>query len=103
MLYVGTGVEAGVPAAVGVGVMVAAELGVGVPAAVGVCVMAATAELLLKFPYPEPAKEKCENSLVKSKIDRKYDVNLDKRTFKHDTCNFLYNHTNQFNQKNSTI
>ena len=50
MLYVGTGVKAGVPAAVGVGVMVAAELGVGVPAAVGVCVMAATAELVLRFP-----------------------------------------------------
>ena len=77
VLYVGTGVEAGVPAAVGVGVrlaaelgvdvpaavgvgvMVAAELGVGVPAAVGVCVMVAT-ELLLRFPYPEPAQEKCE-------------------------------------------
>ena len=49
MLYVGTGVKAGVPAAVGVSVMVAAELGVGVPAAVGVSVMAATAELLLRF------------------------------------------------------
>ena len=58
VLYVGTGVKAGVPAAVGVGVMVAAELGVGVPAAVGVCVMAAT-ELLRRFPYPEPAQEKC--------------------------------------------
>ena len=58
MLYVGTGVEAGVPAAVGVGVMVAADLGVGVPAAVGVSVMAAT-ELLLRFPYPEPAQDKC--------------------------------------------
>ena len=58
VLYVGTGVEAGVPAAVGVGVMVAAELGVGVPAAVGVCVMAPTE--LLSFPYPEPAQEKCE-------------------------------------------
>ena len=44
---------------VGTGVMVAAELGVGVPAAVGVCVMAAT-ELLRRFPYPEPAQEKCE-------------------------------------------
>ena len=42
VLYVGTGVEAGVPAAVGVGVM------------------AATAELLRRFPYPEPAQEKCE-------------------------------------------
>ena len=59
VLCVGTGVEAGVPAAVGVRVMVAAELGVGVPAAVGVCVMAAT-ELLRRFPYPEPAQEKCE-------------------------------------------
>ena len=59
MLYVGTGVKAGVPAAVGVGVMVAAELGVGVPAAVGACVMAATGELLLKFPYPNPAQDKC--------------------------------------------
>ena len=49
VLYVGTGMEAGVPAAVAVGVMVAAELGVGVPAAVGVCVMAAT-ELLRRFP-----------------------------------------------------
>ena len=58
MLYVGAGVEAGVPAAVGVGVMVAAELGVGVPAAVAVCVIAVT-ELLLRFPYPEPAQEKC--------------------------------------------
>ena len=56
----GTGVEAGVPAAVGAGVMVTAELGVGVPAAVGVCVMAATAELLLRFPYPEPAQEEYE-------------------------------------------
>ena len=56
VLYVGTGVEAGF----GVGVMVVAELGVGVPAAVGVCVMAATAELLLRLPYPEPAQEKCE-------------------------------------------
>ena len=59
VLCVGTGMEAGVPAAVAVGVMVAAELGVGVPAAVGVCVMAAT-ELLRRFPYPEPAQEKCE-------------------------------------------
>ena len=58
MLYVGTGVETRDPAAVGVGVRLAAELGVGVPAAVGVCVMAAT-ELLLRFPYPEPAQEKC--------------------------------------------
>ena len=41
VLYVGTGVEAGVPAAVGVGVMAATEL-------------------LLRFPYPEPAQEKCE-------------------------------------------
>ena len=56
----GTGVEAGVPAAVGVVVMVAAELGAGAPAAVGVCVMAATAELLLRFSYPEPAQEECE-------------------------------------------
>ena len=56
MLYEGTGVEAGVPAAVGDGVRLAAELGVGVPAAVGVCLMAAT-ELL--SPYPEPAQEKC--------------------------------------------
>ena len=55
VLYVGTGVEAGI----GVGVMVGAELGVGVPATVGVCVMAAT-ELLLRLPYPEPAQEKCE-------------------------------------------
>ena len=59
MLYVGTGVETRDPAAVGVGVRLAAELGVGVPTAVGVCVMAAT-ELLLRFPYPEPAQEKCE-------------------------------------------
>ena len=50
VLYVGTGVKASVPAAVGVGVMVATELGVGVPAAVGVFVMAATAELVLRFP-----------------------------------------------------
>ena len=55
VLYVGTGVEAGI----GVGVMVAAELGVGVPATVGVCVMVAT-ELPLRLPYPEPAQEKCE-------------------------------------------
>ena len=59
MLYVGTGVKAGVRAAVRVDVGVTAELGAGVPAAVGVCVMAAT-ELLLRFPYPEPAQEKCE-------------------------------------------
>ena len=59
VLYVGTAVEAGVPAAVRVDLGVTAELGVGVPAAVGVCVMAAT-ELLLRFPYPEPAQEKCE-------------------------------------------
>ena len=59
VLYIGTAVEAGVPAAVGVGVMVAAALGVGVPATVGVCVMAAT-ELLRRFPYPKPAQEKCE-------------------------------------------
>ena len=59
MLYVGTGVKAGVSAAVRVDVGVTAELGAGVPAPVGVCVMAAT-ELLLRFPYPEPAQEKCE-------------------------------------------
>ena len=66
VLYVGTGVKAGVPAAVRVDVGVTAELGAGVPAPVGVCVMAAT-ELLLRFPYPEPAKEKCEKWSSKTK------------------------------------
>ena len=70
MLYVGTGVKAGVPAAVRVDVGVTAELGAGVPAPVGVCVMAAT-ELLLRFPYPEPAQEKCEkwSSKIKKLIE----------------------------------
>ena len=70
VLYVGTGVKAGVPAAVRVDVGVTAELGAGVPAPVGVCVMAAT-ELLLKFPYPEPAQEKCEkwSSKIKKLIE----------------------------------
>ena len=60
VLYVGIGVEAGVPTAVGVGVMAAVEL-------------------LPRFPYPEPKQEKCEP--VKSRIDRNYRVNLDKKTF----------------------
>ena len=50
----------------------------GVPTAVGVGVMAAV-ELLPWFSYPEPEQEKCEP--VKSKIDRNYSVNLDKKTF----------------------
>ena len=61
VLYVGIGVEAGVPAAVGVGVMAAVEL-------------------LPRFPYPEPKQEKCKP--VKSRIDRNYRVNLDKKTFR---------------------
>ena len=60
VVYVGIGVEAGVPTAVGVGVMAAVEL-------------------LPRFPYPEPEQEKCEP--VKSRIDRNYRVNLDKKTF----------------------
>ena len=70
VLYVGTGVKAGVPAAVRVDVGVTAELEAGVPAPVGVCVMAAT-ELLLRFPYPEPAQEKCEkwSSKIKKLIE----------------------------------
>ena len=49
------------------------------------------------------SREMREMVLQNWEIVRKYDGYPVKRTFKHDTCNFLYNYINQFNQENGTI